>query len=49
MLKQKSLLFELIAMNIYWKQSLTGAPWNQLKSENTESERNALKEPVQID
>ena len=38
-------------MNIYWKQSLRGVPWNQLKSVNIETLylMIALKEPAQID
>ena len=31
------LLFQLVAMNNYWKQSLRCVPWNQLKSENIET------------
>ena len=29
-------MFQLVAMNIYWKQSLRGVSWNQIKSENIE-------------
>ena len=48
---KNSLLFELVATNTYWKQSLRAVPWNQLKSENIETLYlfSALKEPVQID
>ena len=45
------LLFQLVDMNIYWKQSLRDVPGSQLKSENIETLYllSALKEPVQID
>ena len=45
-----SLLFQLVAMNIYQKQLTRGVPWNQLKSENIEILYllSTLKEPVQI-
>ena len=48
---KNSLLFLLIAMNIYQKQSLRGVHWTQLKSDNIETlyDLSALKEPVQID
>ena len=48
---EKSLPFQLVAMNNYRKQSLTGVPWNQLKLENIDILYllSALKEPVQID
>ena len=38
-------------MNIYWKQSLRGVPWNWLKSENIEISYvfSAFKEAMQID
>ena len=44
-------LFQLVAMNIYWKQALGDVPWNQFNSENIEILYllSALKEPVQID
>ena len=44
-------MFQLVAMNIYWKQSQRGVPWNQLKLENIEILYllSALKEPVQTD
>ena len=46
---KNSLLFQLVTMNIYRKQSLRGGvPWNQLKKENIET-LYPLKEPVQID
>ena len=43
-------MFQLVAMSTYWKQSLRGVPWNQLKSGNIETLYilSALKEPVQI-
>ena len=46
-----SLLLQLVAMNIYWQQSLRDVPWNQFNSENIEILYllSALKEPVQID
>ena len=34
---RNSLLFQLVARNIYLKQSLRGAPWNQFKWENIET------------
>ena len=38
----------MVAMNFFWKQLLRGAPWNQLKSENTETLHllTALKEII---
>ena len=44
-------MFQLVAMNIYQSQSLRSVPWNQLKSENTETLYllSAMKEAVQID
>ena len=43
-------MFQFVAMSTYWKQSLRGVPWNQLKSGNIETLYilSALKEPVQI-
>ena len=43
-------MFQFAAMSTYWKQSLRGVPWNQLKSGNIETLYilSALKEPVQI-
>ena len=48
--RMKSLFFQLVTMNIYRKQSLRGVPWDQLKSENTDTSclLNALNELVQI-
>ena len=48
---RSSLLFQLVVMNIYRKQSLRDVPWNQLKSDNTETLYllSALKGPVQND
>ena len=50
MLYKNNLLFQLVAMNIYSKQSLGGVPWNQLKPKNIEILHllSALKEPAQI-
>ena len=47
----KSLFLQLVAMNIYQRQPLRGAPWNQQKSENIETlyHLSELKEPVHID
>ena len=43
-------MFQLVAMNIYQAQALTGVPSNQLKRENIETLYllSALKETVQI-
>ena len=47
----KKLLFQLVIININWKQSLRVVPWNQLKSENIETLYllSTWKESVQID
>ena len=47
----KKLLFQLVVRSICLKESLRDVPWNQLKSENTETLYflSALKEPEQID
>ena len=42
---KNGLLFQLDAMNIYRKQSMSGVPWNQFKSEILYLS-SALKEPV---
>ena len=48
---KNSLLFQMVAMNVYRKQSLRRVPCNQLKSENIETFHllSTLKEPMQID
>ena len=47
---KNNLLFQLVATNIYRKQSLGGAPWNEIKSENIEILYllSVLKESVKI-
>ena len=47
---KNSLLFQVVVMNIYQKQSLRDVPWNQLESENIEILYLLCvsKEPVQI-